>query len=510
MVNDHTIRDVVILGGGTAGWMAAAALARFLDNGVTRITLVESEEIGTVGVGEATIPPLLTFNQMLGIDEDEFLRATRGTYKLGIEFADWGALGERYLHPFGAIGRDLQGIHFHQLWLRERERRRAAGGEIAAITSWSVSGAAAAAHRFARPGPDAPSPWRDLRYAFHFDAALYAAFLRRRAEQAGVIRVEGRVENVEVAQGSGHVASLRLAGGRVITGDLFVDCSGFAALLIERTLATGYEDWSHWLPCDRAIAVPCALSGEPEPYTRATARAAGWQWRIPLQHRLGNGYVYASRFVDDATAQAALLAMLERPAEAAPRRLAFTAGRRRQAWNGNVVSLGLASGFVEPLESTSIHLVQAGIAKLIALFPDRRFDPEERAEYNRHIAALYEDVRDFIILHYKATRRTDTPFWDYVRTMEVPETLRRRIALFAGKGRVFRDTADLFTTPSWVAVALGQGLIPADYEPAVDALDEEKVAIALDQLHARCADTAARLPSHAEYLRRSGILPAAS
>ncbi|WP_183943568.1 tryptophan halogenase family protein [Sphingomonas sp. BK580] len=504
-MNEHTIRDVVVLGGGTAGWMAAAALSRFLGNGVTRVTLVESEEIGTVGVGEATIPPLITFNQMLGIDENTFLRATAGTFKLGIEFVDWGALGERYFHPFGPHGRDLQGIHFHQLWLRAARHAREAGG-APTIADWAVSAVAAAANRFARPAPDAPAPLRDLRYAFHFDAARYAAFLRRYAEGAGATRVEGRVVAVRRDGGSGHVAALRLADGREVAGELFVDCSGFRGLLIEETLATGYEDWRHWLPCDRALAVPCALPRDPEPYTRATARPFGWQWRIPLQHRLGNGYVYASRYLDDEAAEAALLSTLEGEPQAAPRRLSFVAGRRLSAWNANVVSLGLASGFVEPLESTSIHLVQAGIAKLIALFPDRRFDPEERDEFNRHMRDLFEDVRDFIILHYKATRRGDTPFWDAVRTMNVPETLRRRMALFAGKGRVFRDTAELFTTPSWVAVGLGQGLMPADYEPAVDALDEVKVAAALRQMHAACAAAVATLPTHADYLRRSGIM----
>ena len=506
MVDEHTIRDVVILGGGTAGWMAAAALSRFLDNGLTRITLVESEEIGTVGVGEATIPPLITFNQMLGINEDEFLRATAGTFKLGIEFVDWGAPGERYLHPFGPHGRDLQGIHFHQLWLRAARNAREAGGSIPDIADWAVSGVAARAGRFARAAPDAPAPLRDLRYAFHFDAARYAAFLRRYAEAAGATRVEGRVVSVRRDDATGHVAALRLADEREVAGELFVDCSGFRGLLIEETLGTGYEDWRHWLPCDRAVAVPCALPGDPEPYTRATARPFGWQWRIPLQHRLGNGYVYASQYLDDAAAEAALLGSLEREPQATPRRLSFVAGRRTLAWNANVVSLGLASGFVEPLESTSIHLVQAGIAKLIALFPDRRFDHEERDEYNRHMRDLYEDVRDFIILHYKATRRDDTPFWDAVRTMDVPESLRRRMALFAGKGRIFRDTAELFTTASWVAVGLGQGLMPADYEPAVDALDEGKIAAALRQMHTACAAAVKTLPTHADYLRRVGIM----
>ncbi|MGI4730734.1 MAG: tryptophan halogenase family protein [Janthinobacterium lividum] len=504
----HRIRDVVIVGGGTAGWMAAAAFARLLDNGYTRITLVESEEIGTVGVGEATIPSIIRFNQMLGLNENEFLAATAGTFKLGIEFVDWGGLDERYFHPFGGYGQDLQGVHFHQLYLREAARRQT----IPDISAWAMSAVAAAGGKFARAADDAKSPIRELFYAFHFDAGLYARYLRGYAEQRGVTRIEGRIVDVALRPADGFVEAVTLADGRRIAGDLFIDCSGFRGLLIEETLETGYEDWSEWLPCDRAVAVPSALPrpDEPDPYTRSTARAAGWQWRIPLQHRMGNGHVYSSRYMNDDEAERILLANLEGEPLADPRRIGFKAGRRRRCWNRNVVALGLSSGFVEPLESTSIHLVQTGIQRLIAMFPDKRFDPAERDEFNRQMDDIYADIRDFIILHYKATRRSDTPFWNRMRTMDVPDSLRRKIDLFRGKGRLFREGYDLFGNASWVAVCLGQHIVPERWEPAADALDEEKVAIALEQMRQGYRETARRLPSHGEFLRRTAHSPLAA
>jgi len=494
-MNPHRIRNVVIVGGGTAGWMAAAALSRYLDNGTTTITLVESEAIGTIGVGEATIPPLLSFNAMLGINENEFLAATNGTFKLGIEFVNWGTPGQRYFHPFGDLGQDLQGVRFHQLYLRERKRR-----VLLDISAWSMSATAAAQGRYARPGRQARFPLTQLLYAFHFDATLYAGFLRQYAERGGVRRIEGTIANTQLREEDGHVASVALEDGRTIEGDLFIDCSGFRGLLIEQALATGYEDWSHWLPCDRAVAVPSALAGPPEPYTRATAHPSGWQWRIPLQNRMGNGLVYASEYMGDDEAEQLLLANLEGEPQAQPRRLSFTTGRRKLAWNRNVVSLGLSGGFVEPLESTSIHLIQSGIARLIALFPDRRFNPVERDEYNRQMQDLFEDVRDFVVLHYHATGRDDSPFWNRCRTMDIPTTLARKLALWKAKGRIFRDGAELFATSSWVAVMLGQGIIPAEHEPAVDALDEDKVAQALEQMRGAILETAQRLPRHAEFL----------
>ena len=494
-MNEHTIRNVVIVGGGTAGWMAAAAFSRFLNNGATTITLVESEEIGIVGVGEATIPPLITFNRMLGINENEFVAATQGSFKLGIEFVNWTEIGERYFHPFGSHGHDLEGVHFHQLYLRERQRR-----VMQDISAWSMSAVAAQLGRYGRPGPEAQFPLNQLNYAFHFDASLYGKYLRGYAERGGVRRVEGKVVDVAQRPEDGFVTSVTLADGQKVEGELFIDCSGFRGLLIEQALKTGYEDWSHWLPADRAIALPTTYQGQPDPFTRATAHAKGWQWRIPLQSRMGNGIVYSSKFMDDDEALATLQANLEGEPLADPRRLAFTTGRRKLAWNANVVSMGLASGFIEPLESTSIHFVQSGIARLIALFPDRRFNPVERDEYNRQMQDMFEDVRDFIVLHYNATRRTDSPFWDYCRTMEVPASLKRRTDLWKAKGRLFREGFELFSTTSWVAVMLGQGIVPEEYEPAVDALDEDRVAEALEQMRQAILATAERLPTHGEFI----------
>ena len=495
MNNEQTIRNVVIVGGGTAGWMAAAAFSRYLDNGHTKTVLIESEEIGTIGVGEATIPPLITFNAMLGINENDFVAATKATFKLGIEFVNWGGLGERYFHPFGSFAQDLQGVHFHQLYLRERKRR-----VMQDISAWSISAMAAALRRYGRPGQNAQPPLSDMRYAFQFDAGLYAAYLRSYAEAGGVHRIEGKIVDVKLDGEDGNVGSVILADGRTIDGDLFIDCSGFRGLLIEQALGTGYEEWTHWLPCDRAVAVPCSYSGGPDPFTRSTAYAAGWQWRIPLQHRMGNGLVYSSSHISDDDAAALLLANLEGEPLAEPRHLSFRTGRRKLAWNRNVVSLGLSSGFVEPLESTSIHLIQAGISRLLSLFPDRRFNPVERNEYNRQIQALFEDIRDFIVLHYHATRRADSDFWNYCRTMDVPDSLKNKLELWRAKGRVFRDELELFPTTSWVAVMLGQGVVPDEYEPIVDALDEEKVASALEQMRLGILQTAERLPAHGEFI----------
>lgn len=401
------IERVVIVGGGTAGWMAAAALSRFFDDGRRTIDLVDSDAIGTVGVGEATIPPIANFNAMLDIREADFLRATKGTYKLGIEFVNWGKTGDRYFHPFGSYGQAFHGIAFHQLFLRERAR----GGDTGEIGDYSMSTTAAMDGRFARPAPGAQSLVNQIAYAYHFDAGLYAGFLRKFAEARGVRRTEGRVSQVDRDGETGDIRAVHLENGTRIEGDLFIDCSGFRGLLIEDTLGTGYEDWSHWLPMDRAIAVPTKNNGPPAPFTRSTAHEAGWQWRIPLQHRTGNGHVFSSAYMEEDTARDILLRNLEAEPIAEPRTLRFQTGMRKQAWTHNVVSLGLSSGFIEPLESTSIHLIQNGIARLFALFPDNPISPPERDEYNRGMRELYEDVRDFIILHYKATQRGDTEFW---------------------------------------------------------------------------------------------------
>jgi tryptophan halogenase len=497
-MSDHAIRKLVIVGGGTAGWMAAAALSNWLPKGSIEITLVESDEIGTVGVGEATIPPLLMFNDLLGLNEDEFLAATQGTFKLGIEFVDWGAVGERYFHPFGSHGADINGVQFHQVYLRESKRR-----PLADIGEWSMSAMAAQLGRFGRPGAGARLPLSQLVYAFHFDAGLYARFLRRYAEDKGVTRVEGKIVDVTQDSENGHVRSVTLADDRAIDGELFIDCSGFRGLLIEGTLGTGYEDWSRWLICDRAAAVPCVRPGPPEPFTRSTARSAGWQWRIPLQHRMGNGLVYSSAHMERDEAESLLLENLEGEPIAPPRHLSFTAGRRKLAWNANVVSLGLSTGFIEPLESTSIHLVQSGISKLLALFPDRRFNPAERDEYNRQVQDVFEDVRDFIILHYKATRRDDSDFWNYCRTMDVPDKLASKIELWRSKGRLFRDGQELFGPASWVAVFLGQGIVPEDQDPAVSGIDPDMTADMIDKMHLSYRRMAEQMPAHAEFIAQA-------
>ena len=496
---DRDIARVVIVGGGTAGWMAAAALSRFLDNGRRRIDLVESDAIGTVGVGEATIPPILNFNGMLDLNENEFLRETQGTIKLGIEFVNWGRAGDRYFHPFGFYGHDLHGIAFYQLWLREQAR--ANPGPIA---DYCMSAVAAANGKFGRPSRNSQPPVSEMLYAFHFDASLYARYLRGRAEKQGVRRHEGRIVQVHRDAESGDVTAVELEGGQRIQGELFIDCSGFRALLIGETLGVGYEDWSHWLPVDRAIPVPTANVGPPDPFTRSTAHDAGWQWRIPLQHRTGNGHVYCSGFTDDDEARRVLMANLENEPFADPRVIRFTTGRRKQSWSHNVVCLGLSSGFLEPLESTSIHFIQNGIQRLLALFPGRRISAVERDEYNRGMQDLYEDVRDFIILHYKATQRDDTPFWRHVAAMDIPATLQRKIDLWKLHGRIFREGKELFGTTSWVAVMLGQNVWPEAYDPIADSLDEDKVAQAMADMRRRYRETANALPAQEEFLRAAG------
>lgn len=489
------IEKVVIAGGGTAGWMTAAALAKVL-RGKVDITLVESEEIGIVGVGEATIPMIQRFNQVLELDEDEVLRATQGSFKLAIEFVDWGGLGQRYMHGFGRFGQDLWTVNFEQYWLR-----MFLAGKAPDLEQFSVTRMAALKNRFLRARPDMPnSPLADIAHAFHFDASLYAQYLRRLAESLGVKRVEGKIGDVTLAGFSGHVQALRMEDGRQVEGELFIDCSGFRGLLIEQVLKTGYEDWSHWLPCDRALAVPCEPVSPLLPYTRATARQAGWQWRIPLQHRIGNGHVYCSRFLSDDEAAATLLAKLDAPALADPRPLRFVTGRRKKFWNRNVVAIGLASGFMEPLESTSIHLIQTAIARLLTLFPDRSFSQADIDEYNRQGAWEFEKIRDFLILHYHATTRDDTPFWRHCRTMEIPESLRRRIELYRNHGRIVREGAELFSEVAWVQVLQGQGVVPRRHHPLAELLSEQEVTEYLDNVRltiAKCVDI---MPDHAAFI----------
>lgn len=491
---DRALRRIVIVGGGTAGWMAAAALARGL-KGRTAVTLVESEEIGTVGVGEATIPAIILFNRLLGLDEDEFIRRTRGTFKLGIEFRNWGGLGQTYFHPFGRYGADLESLAFHQHWLRQR-----ALGDPSSLAEYSLPTMAARAGKFTRPVDDPKNVLSRIAYAFHFDAGLYARFLRDYAEDKGVERREGRIVEVVPGEGRDRIGGVRLASGELVEGDFFVDCSGFRGLLIEQTLKAGYEDWSHWLPCDRAVAVPCESAGEPTPFTRSTAREAGWQWRIPLQHRIGNGYVHCSRFISEDEATATLMANLDGKALAEPRTLRFVTGRRKRAWIGNCVALGLASGFLEPLESTSIHMIQSGLARLMTLFPDRDFDQTGIDEYNRQAAREYEQIRDFIVLHYHATGRDDSPLWNHVRTMAPPESLARKMALFRDRGRFFRDEEELFSETSWTAVLLGQHVEPRAYDPLADVPAADNIAGKLAKMRALIQRATDGMPTHSAFI----------
>jgi len=446
---DQPVRKVTIVGGGTAGWMTAAVLSQWLSQ--VEITLVESEEIGTIGVGEATIPHIRNYLALAGIDALKMISETKATFKLGIQFVDWGAPGESYIHGFGKIGRDMLWLHPHQLWLAARER---SPSSVKPFDHYSIAGAAALRNRFAFPDKRNPnSPIADLEYAYHFDASLFARFLRAESEARGVMRVEGRI--VETLQDSetGFVTGVRLQDGRELDGDLFVDCSGMRALLIGDAVGVGYEHWNKWLICDRALAVPCESVSPLTPYVRCTTRSAGWQWRIPLQHRIGNGYVYSSDFVSDDEAAATLLSSLDAAPLADPRSVRFAPGVRAKAWEKNVVSIGLSSGFLEPLESTSIHLIQTGIHRLLALFPATGFSQPDINEYNRQARFEFEDVRDFIIAHYNVTRRSGEPFWDYVRTMDVPDTLSERYELFRSSGRFFKHgAAELFAEESWVQV----------------------------------------------------------
>ncbi len=491
------VKRVVIAGGGTAGWMTAAALAKIVSPSGVAITLVESEAIGTVGVGEATIPPIMKFNTQLGIDEHTFVKETQATYKLGIEFVDWGGLNQAYFHPFGRYGFDLEGIDFHQYWSRLKSQ-----GETHGLDEYSINIRAAYAGKFLRPEPDHGAVIGQLGYAYHFDASLYAAFLRRFAESLGVTRIEGRIERVEQDGESGLISALDLDSDRRIEGDLFIDCTGFRGLLIDGTFASKHIDWSHWLPCNRAVAVACEKIADPVPYTRSTAREAGWQWRIPLQHRTGNGHVYCDEYLTAEQAEETLLANLDGAPVSSPNHLRFRTGHREQFWAGNCIAIGLASGFLEPLESTSIHLIQMGIAKLIALFPQSRDAAVERAEYNRLMRDDFTHVRDFLILHYKATKRDDAPFWDYVREMEIPESLAQKMALMQSRGRFFKYDAELFDVTSWLAVAEGQGWGPQGYNPVAGGLSDQNVSQSLANMRSTYAKAAAAMPTHQAYIER--------
>ena len=490
------IRNVVIVGGGTAGWMSAALLSKTYGRRLS-ITLIESDEISTIGVGEATIPHIQSFNRLAGIDENDFLKATQGTFKLGIDFRDWGAPGERYFHAFGPIGQQVGWLYPHQYWLKARQL-----GRTGSMDAYCIGAQASRNNKFMPADLKVKnSPLAEISHAYHFDASLYAKYLRKQAEARGVTRVEGKIVGHTKRAADGFIESVTLDRGETIAGEFFLDCSGFRGLLIEQALGAGFEDWSHWLPCNRALAVPCASVAPLTPYTRSTKREAGWQWRIPLQHRIGNGYVYSSEHISDDEAAANLLRRLDGEALADPRPLRFTAGKRRKAWVKNVLAVGLAGGFLEPLESTSIHLVQTALFRLLALFPDKKFASADIDIFNSKADAEYEWIRDFIIAHYKLVDES-APLWRHCKAMPIPDSLQEKLDVFASAGRIFTDSYDLFREVSWIQVLIGQGLIPERYDPAVDITSTSEILAHLDnveQVVSKCVNV---MPYHGDYIEK--------
>jgi tryptophan halogenase len=486
---------IVIVGGGTAGWMTAAALASATDRRLCHVMLIESDEIGSVGVGEATLPQMKDYNDYVGILEADMMAQTNASFKLGIEFRDWGYSGSSYIHPFGTFGRPIGGVDFLHHWVRTKQE-----AEVEPIEAYSYAIQACRNARFEFPVNDAEQLNSTYSYAYHFDASLYARFLRRFAEPKGVERIEGRIVDVERDAQSGHVLSVRLASGMTISGDYFIDCSGFRSLLFDKILHVPFEDWSHWLRCDRAVAVPSARTEPLVPHTRSTAKSAGWQWRIPLQHRTGNGYVYCSDYVSDDEAAASLLAGLDSAPQAEPRMLKFKAGRRSRSWQGNCIAIGLASGFLEPLESTSIYLIQVAILAFMRLFPERQPDPALIDEFNRLVDYEYDRVRDFLILHYHLNRRDDAELWRYCRNMPVPDSLVEKIELFRHRGYVDVYRYGLFAPPSWISVFVGQGITPTGFEPAARNLPLARVRDRLRELSGSIRDRVQLMPEHGRFL----------
>jgi tryptophan 7-halogenase len=495
---DRRIRSVVIVGGGTAGWMAAAGLSKSLEGLGIQIRLIESAQIGSVGVGEATIPPLMDFIRQLGIVEDELVREVKATYKLGIGYRDWTRPGHFYFHPFGPTGPGIGSIPFQAYWLK-----MFLAGKAAPLEEYSIQALAATRGRFTRPVHAPNTPLNKITYALHFDALSFARYLRGFATARGVQRTEGDVRRVSLRPRDGFIESVTLDSGESITADLFLDCTGFRGLLIEEALETGYEDWSHWLPCDRALVIHSEHAAAPDPYTLVTARDAGWQWRIPLQHRNGNGYVYSGAFSTDDSAGDTLLANLEGRPLGAPRMLRFTPGRRRKAWHKNVVALGLAAGFLEPLEATGIHLIQRGIAMLLKFFPDRDFATADVERYNRMLEFEFSRVRDFLLMHYTQTQRSGA-FWDHCRAIPLTDTLLEKIDLFRSHGRILREETELFPVTSWLSVMVGQNIIPRRYDPLVDSLDPHKIQSKLDELRTGIRGCVESMPLHWDFIQSRG------
>jgi len=493
-MTENQIRSIVIVGGGTAGWMAAASLVKMLAGMNCTIRLIESEQIGTVGVGEATIPPIIDFIRLLGIDENDLVRQTKATFKLGIGYRDWTRPGDYYFHPFGPTGFGMGPISFPAYWLKMFLE-----GKASRLEDYSMQCVAAAQNKFMRPVHAPNTPLNKITYALHFDASLFARYLRKFAEDRGVTRTEGKVRTVTLKPENGFIESVTLDSGETAAADLFIDCSGFRGVLIEEALKTGYEDWTKWLPCDRALAVPSAVSGPPPSFTQVTARDAGWQWRIPLQHRVGNGHVYCSGFTTDEAAHDTLLANLEGQKLADPLPLRFTTGRRSKAWNKNCVALGLASGFLEPLESTSIHLIQRGIAMLLKFFPDRNFEQADIDRYNRIFEFEFGRVRDFLLLHYTHTERQGA-FWEHCRNIPLTDSLQEKVDLFRSHGRILREDTELFPAQSWLYIMIGQAIRPRGYEPTVDTIDRKAILANLEDIRGvvkKCADA---MPLHQQFI----------
>ncbi len=493
---NEKIENIVIVGGGSAGWMSAALLAKLVGKHVN-IQLIESDAIGIVGVGEATIPPMETFNAALGIDESEFMAFTKGTFKLGIQFENWGKANDCYMHAFGEIGRGVGMTPFHHYYLRKQQQQ-------ADLSLWdfSLNYQAAKQNKFTHLNSIPKTPLAGIRYAYHFDAALYAKFLRNFSEKLGVNRIEGKIVTTSLRADDGYIESVTLESGQVIEGDLFIDCSGFSALLIEQALNTGYDDWSAYLPCDRAWAVPTERTDPIVPYTRSIAHDAGWQWRIPLQSRTGNGMVYCSKFISDQDAKQTLLNNLDSKPLAEPRLIKFKTGKRKKLWNKNCLAVGLSSGFLEPLESTSIHLIQSSIVRLIKFFPDKAFNQVDIDEYNRQADIEYQQIRDFIILHYRLNQKHDLPFWLYCQKMDIPESLQHKMDLFESSGRIFREQEDLFSEVAWLQVMLGQNLQPQSYHSMADHLSKEQHQEFLSNLSTVFKNVVSKMPMHNDYLNK--------
>ncbi len=485
-----SIKHVVIAGGGTAGWMTAAALSKLLGSNI-KVTLIESDAIATVGVGEATIPPIKNFHKLLGINEQEVMRATRATFKLGISFENWGQVNDKYIHSFGATGKECWAGEFHHFWLHGKSK-----GHTDEFGEYCFELQAAKQNKFAITN-DAP-----INYAYHLDATLYAKFLRGFSEKLGTKRIEGKISKVDKCPNTGNISAIQLESGETVEADLFIDCTGFRGLLIEQALRTGYDDWSHWLPCDSAVAVQTESVSEPLPYTRSIAHDGGWQWKIPLQHRVGNGLVFCSKYLDDDAAKTLLLNNIEGKTITEPRVIKFKTGRRRKGWNKNCIAIGLSSGFIEPLESTSIHLIMTAIVRLLRLFPYNGVTTSAIDEYNSKLTSELNAVRDFIILHYNVNQRNDSEFWQHCRNMEVPESLAHKIRLFKETGRVFLDDGDIFRVDSWTQVMLGQGLMPMQYHHIADIMSDDELKKFMGSLKRSIDISVNNLPSHQEFINQ--------